>query len=62
MSQEEALLEVRAAMALPESAFLPGGAPTHHKPVASHPVAKHPNLVIILEESLGADLWVRLVD
>ena len=55
MSQEEALLEVRAAMALPESAFLPGGAPTHHKPVASHPVAKHPNLVIILEESLGAE-------
>ena len=55
MSQEEALLEVRAAMALPESAFLPGGAPTYHKPVASHSVAKHPNLVIILEESLGAE-------
>ena len=55
MTQEEALEEVRAAMALPQSHFLAGGPPTYHKPVASTPVADRPNLVIILEESLGAE-------
>lgn len=55
MSQEEALEEVRAAMALPESHFLPGGPSTYHRPVAHQAVGHRPNLVIILEESLGAE-------
>lgn len=55
MSQEEALQEVRAAMALPQSYFLVGGPSTYHKPIAQTPIAHRPNLVIILEESLGAE-------
>ena len=55
MSLEDALREVRAAMALPQSHFLPVGPPTYHTPAVSSPIADHPNLVIILEESLGAE-------
>ena len=55
MSMAQALEEVRAAMEIPQDLFLPGGPPTFHKPVEGHPAADRPNLVIILEESLGAE-------
>jgi phosphoglycerol transferase MdoB-like AlkP superfamily enzyme len=46
---------VKADMHLPDSHFIDPALPTLHKPYKPHSRAKKPNLVIVLEESLGAE-------
>jgi phosphoglycerol transferase MdoB-like AlkP superfamily enzyme len=55
MTDEEALRRVQAAMQIPASAFVAGGAPTLHEQHATVAPARPKNLVIVLEESLGAE-------
>jgi phosphoglycerol transferase MdoB-like AlkP superfamily enzyme len=55
MPAAEALERVRTAMALPPTAFLGGDIPTMHRQVATTTRPRPKNLVIVLEESLGAE-------
>ncbi len=55
MPEAEALERVRAAMAIPRAAFVGGDIPTLHRQTATEPRARPQNLVIVLEESLGAE-------
>jgi phosphoglycerol transferase MdoB-like AlkP superfamily enzyme len=55
MTDDEALRRVQAGMQIPASAFIPGKIPTLHRPQATAAVARPKNLVIVLEESLGAE-------
>jgi phosphoglycerol transferase MdoB-like AlkP superfamily enzyme len=55
MSDDEALRRVRAEMQIPDEEFVPGDVPTLHWQVPSTKGARPKNLVIVLEESLGAE-------
>jgi phosphoglycerol transferase MdoB-like AlkP superfamily enzyme len=55
MSEDEALERVRSGMQVPASAFVSGGAPTLHRQSATGSLTRRKNLVIVLEESLGAE-------
>ncbi len=52
---DETVAAVRAGMQVPEREFLAGGGPSAHRlvPTAAH--ARKPNLVILLQESLGGE-------
>jgi len=52
--------QVRAAMGLPEDAFIDPAIPTLHRQAARVHPPRPRNLVVILEESLGADVVGRL--
>ncbi len=54
MPEDEVIGRVRGEMGLPPSAFTDPGAPTLHRQVPKFRRARPLNLVIILEESLGA--------
>jgi phosphoglycerol transferase MdoB-like AlkP superfamily enzyme len=55
MSKDEALRRVLAEMQVPVQDFVPGDIPTLHRQIPSAPRARPKNLVIVLEESLGAE-------
>ena len=55
MSDAEALHRVRAEMRIAPEDFIAGEIPTLHRQAATAPRAKPKNLVIVLEESLGAE-------
>ena len=55
MSDVEALHRVRAEMRIAPEDFIAGEIPTLHRQAATAPRAKPKNLVIVLEESLGAE-------
>lgn len=55
MTPEEALEQVRQGIALPADHFSSVELPTLHHEPAHSPLAERPNLVIVLEESLGAE-------
>lgn len=54
MPRAEVFAEVRKAMYLPSGDFINADLPTLHKQRTPESAGQHPNLVIILEESLGA--------
>lgn len=60
LPEEEALARARAAMQLPVSAFTSPGASTSHVLVPTAHPARPPNLVILLQESLGAQYFASL--
>ncbi len=60
LPRAEILARVRAAMGLPESAFPDPAIPTLHRQGARVHPQRPRNLVVILEESLGADAVGRL--
>ncbi|MEQ1801811.1 MAG: LTA synthase family protein [Gammaproteobacteria bacterium] len=60
LSEVEALARVRAAMQLPESDFTAPGSSTSHVLVPTARTARKPNLVILLQESLGAQYFASL--
>ncbi len=60
LSGEEIIAEVRRAMGLPPRAFTDPEIPTLHRQAPRVHPGRPRNLVIILEESLGADLVGRL--
>ncbi|HEU4620105.1 MAG TPA: LTA synthase family protein [Gammaproteobacteria bacterium] len=55
MSTSEAVQRVKAAMQIPAEDFVPGDIPTLHRQTATAAPARPKNLVIVLEESLGAE-------
>ena len=55
MSPEEALRRVREGMRIPAENFVAGDIPTLHRQTATVASARPKNLVIVLEESLGAE-------
>ncbi|MBP1748661.1 MAG: hypothetical protein H6Q52_1200 [Deltaproteobacteria bacterium] len=55
MANEEVIRRVRKGMGLPESAFTNPNIPTLHRQIPKHKRERPLNLVIILEESLGAE-------
>jgi len=55
MSDRESLDRVRAEMRVPREAFVTGDIPTLHHQTATRAPARPRNLVIVLEESLGAE-------
>ncbi len=55
MSDEEALRRVRTEMRVDEKDFVSGDIPTLHRQTSTMPRPKPKNLVIVLEESLGAE-------
>ena len=55
MANDEVIRRVRKGMGLPESAFTNPNIPTLHRQVPKHKRERPLNLVIILEESLGAE-------
>jgi phosphoglycerol transferase MdoB-like AlkP superfamily enzyme len=55
MSTSEALARVQAAMQVPAASFMNDCVPTLHQQHATHEPARPKNLVIVLEESLGAE-------
>lgn len=60
LPEEEALDRVRAAMQLPDGAFQEPGDSTVHVLVPTARIATRPNLVILLQESLGAQYFASL--
>ncbi len=60
LPEDEALRRVRAAMQLPAPAFTDPGTSTSHVLVPTAHVARKPNLVILLQESLGAQYFASL--
>jgi phosphoglycerol transferase MdoB-like AlkP superfamily enzyme len=55
MSTDEAVARVRSAMQVPPASFVPGSVPTLHQQLATGSPPRPKNLVIVLEESLGAE-------
>jgi phosphoglycerol transferase MdoB-like AlkP superfamily enzyme len=55
MSDDEALRRVRAEMRVAPEDFIAGDVPTLHRQLATAPHGRPKNLVIVLEESLGAE-------
>jgi phosphoglycerol transferase MdoB-like AlkP superfamily enzyme len=55
MSDADALRRVRDAMLVPPEDFIDGDIPTLHRQISTAPRAHPKNLVIVLEESLGAE-------
>jgi len=55
MTDEEALRRVRAEMKIPAGDFIAGDIPTLHRQVSTAQPSQPKNLVIVLEESLGAE-------
>ena len=55
MPLEKVVRYVKADMHLPESHFIDPTLPTLHQPLVTAEGSKRPNLVIVLEESLGAE-------
>lgn len=55
MPHDEVILRIRKGMGLPESAFTNPDIPTFHRQVPRYKRERPLNLVIILEESLGAE-------
>ena len=55
MTDEEALQRVKAGMRIPARDFVAGGAPTLHRQRATVSAVRPKNLVIVVEESLGAE-------
>ena len=60
LSETQALKRVRAGMQLPDSAFAASGGSTTHLLLPTSHLARKPNLVILLEESLGAQFFASL--
>ena len=60
LPEKEALDRVRAAMQLPDGAFSAPGDSTAHILVPTVRLASKPNLVILLQESLGAQYFASL--
>ena len=54
---EEVVRRVRAGMQLPETAFTSPDVPTRHRLVPTARLPRKPNLVILLQESLGAQYF-----
>ena len=55
MADAEALSRVQAEMRIAPRDFVPGAIPTLHRQIATGAPARPKNLVIVLEESLGAE-------
>jgi phosphoglycerol transferase MdoB-like AlkP superfamily enzyme len=55
MSTAEAVTRVQAAMQVPTASFVTGSVPTLHRQRATQSALRPKNLVIVLEESLGAE-------
>ncbi|MEO7385647.1 MAG: LTA synthase family protein [Gammaproteobacteria bacterium] len=60
LSEGEALARVQAVMDLPAEAFTEPARSTHHALVPTAHLATRPNLVILLQESLGAQYFASL--
>lgn len=55
MTDDEALRRVRVEMRIPAEDFVAGDVPTLHRQASTAPRSRPKNLVIVLEESLGAE-------
>jgi len=55
IDDREVILQVRESMLIDQDDFTSNSLPTLHRQVLSKPTADHKNLVIIVEESLGAE-------